>query len=283
MGIDTFSAKFLMSESRRGVAFERLLTLGRQSIYMERGAYRALITAAGGSAREENYADDLFRALGAAEIDVMDTSPYEGANVIHDLNQPVNSDAHGRYDCVFDGGTLEHVFDFPTALKSCLEMVKQGGWFITITPANQFCGHGFYQFSPELFYSALSPASGFNLERMLFVYRNHWYSIRKPAEVKSRIELFTDEPISLFISARRCEQKSIFHDSPQQSDYVQCWSQEPSGADTLTGKKRSMKEMLLDLFPRLRPLQAGWRTFKRRRQCSPFNTDWFTPVRLDEV
>ena len=74
MGIDTFSAKFLMSESRRGVAFERLLTLGRQSIYMERGAYRALITAAGGSAREENYADDLFRALGAAEIDVMDTS-----------------------------------------------------------------------------------------------------------------------------------------------------------------------------------------------------------------
>ena len=143
--------------------------------------------------------------------------------MIHDLNQPVNSDAHGRYDCVFDGGTLEHVFDFPTALKSCLEMVKQGGWFITITPANQFCGHGFYQFSPELFYSALSPASGFNIEtHAIRLSESLVFNSENRRRLKSRIGFFTDEPISLFISARRCEQKSIFHDSPQQSDYVQC-------------------------------------------------------------
>jgi hypothetical protein len=64
-----------------------------------------------------------------------------------------------------------------------------GGHFVIITPANAHCGHGFYQFSPELFYSALCAENGFWVERLLFVYRNQWFSVRKPADLKERVEL----------------------------------------------------------------------------------------------
>ncbi|MCA1572803.1 MAG: hypothetical protein LC798_21415 [Chloroflexi bacterium] len=42
---------------------------------------------------------------------------------------------------VLDGGTLEHVFDYPTALRGALDAVRLGGHFIAVTPANGWCGH----------------------------------------------------------------------------------------------------------------------------------------------
>ncbi len=37
------------------------------------------------------------------------------ANVIHDMNMPLPDALKEQYDLVVDGGTLEHVFFFPTA------------------------------------------------------------------------------------------------------------------------------------------------------------------------
>lgn len=54
-----------------------------------------------------------------------------------------------------DGGALEHTFNVPVALTSYMEMVRVGGRLILVSPANDHFGHGFYQFSAELFYSAL--------------------------------------------------------------------------------------------------------------------------------
>ena len=154
MGIDIHSARFLRSEVKRGLALGRMLTLGHQAVYMDGAAYRALLSSMGVTGQEAIFADDMFRGLGAKSMDVMDASNYEGANVLHNLNEPIGRELVEKYDCVFDGGSLEHIFNFPMALKNCLEMVKVGGHFITIVPANAQCGHGFYQFSPELFYSA---------------------------------------------------------------------------------------------------------------------------------
>ena len=63
----------------------------------------------------------------------------------------------GQFDVVYDGGTLEHVFNFPVALRNAMELLRPGGRLFTIhTCANNLCGHGFYQFSRELFYRTLS-------------------------------------------------------------------------------------------------------------------------------
>jgi hypothetical protein len=280
MGIDINTAEFLRSETRRGVRWGRTLSLGHQAVYMKADAYRSFIVSLGVSCRDTDFADDLFRGLGAMEFDIMDASDYEGANIVHDLNQPVKPQLAGIYDCVFDGGVLEHVFNFPLALKNCMEMVKTAGHFITITPMSAYCGHGFYQFSPELFYSALAAENGFSIERMLLVYRNRWYSVRSPAEVQTRIELLTREPTLLFVSSRRHEQKPIFAQWPQESDYYRAWSAK-AYAETAP-KKQPVKEFLLNINPLARKLQTHWRNYKRRRQCSLSNRAWFTPIHLDE-
>ena len=66
------------------------------------------------------FAKPFFRMLGAQTIDAIDCSDYESATVVHDLNCQVTADFQVRYDLVFDGGTFEHAFNLPTALKSCL-------------------------------------------------------------------------------------------------------------------------------------------------------------------
>ena len=68
---------------------------------------------------------------------------------------------------LFDGGSLEHIFNAPVALTSYMRMVRPGGHLLLALPANNYCGHGMYQFSPEFFFSALSEQNGFTVERMI--------------------------------------------------------------------------------------------------------------------
>jgi hypothetical protein len=264
MGIDANSAKFLRSESRRGLSFGRMLTLGRQMMYFP---------ADGGSIGD--YAEGFFKGLGAETIDAMDISAYEGSNVLHDLNEPIQPKLRENYDCVFDGGALEHVFNFPMALRNCMEMVKVGGHFITIAPMNNYSGHGFYQFSPELFYAALEPANGYTIQRMLLAHAGRWYSVREPRQVQKRVELITNERMLLFVTARRNEQKPIFSAWPQQSDYVANWAQGSAG------QAHQGRFAWAGSIPLLRKVREHWRAYYERRRCSPENRGWFEPVELD--
>ena len=278
MGIDIYSAKFLRSEVKRGLDLGHMLTLGHQAVYMDDESYRALIVSLGISLQESIFADDFFRGLNAKSVDVMDASNYEGANVLHNLNEPVGRELVEKYDCVFDGGALEHVFNLPQALKNCMEMVKVGGHFMIIAPTNAYCGHGFYQFSPELFYSALSVGNGYSVEKMLFVHHEQWYSVRKPAEIRQRVELLTAEPTLLFISARRIERKPVFAQWPQQSDYVATWDGKQTPVKST--KQKTIKESVLSFIPFARKLQTRWRIYKCRRECLPSNRNRFVPVNL---
>src|SRR6185295_9992131 len=126
------------------------------------------------------YAEPLFHALGARKVFALDASAFEGAQVVHDLNLPIGPDLQEKFDLVYDGGTLEHVFNFPVALKNCMQLVRPGGQLILHTVTNNYCGHGFYQFSPELFFRALSPENGFEMERMV-LHRigpyGRWYEV----------------------------------------------------------------------------------------------------------
>lgn len=42
----------------------------------------------------------------------MDYSDRENPTHVHDLNLPVPDVFHEEYDAIFDGGTLEHIFNF---------------------------------------------------------------------------------------------------------------------------------------------------------------------------
>ena len=79
------------------------------------------------------------------------------------MNIPISDSSKDKYTVVIDGGSLEHVFNFPIAIKNCMEMLQVGGYFISLAPANNMLGHGFYQFSPELFYRIFSKENGFSV------------------------------------------------------------------------------------------------------------------------
>lgn len=239
MGLPRHSIAFLVCARQLGVSFDRTLMLGRQGLVA--GDERTLMAAfedaneplSRASARrifteEKSYAEPLFRHLGATRVDSLDASAYEGATLVHDLNEPLPDQLCGRYSAVIDGGTLEHVFDFPTALRSALEAVRVGGHYIAFTPTNNQCGHAFYQLSPELYYRALSAEHGYRVRCMLMRGYNagaRWYQVADPAVVRHRVMALSRWPVDLYVLAERTEEEEVLATVPQQSDYAATWTQ----------------------------------------------------------
>jgi hypothetical protein len=156
------------------------------------------------------------------------------------MNTQIDDSLRNRFSVVLDAGTLEHVFNFPQAIRNCMEMVKVGGHVIQITGGNDFMGHGFYQFSPELLYRVFSKDNGFKVEAMALYemlalrpgtgQAGKWYRMQDPAALGHRVELTTRGPSYLLTLATRTADAPIFATWPQQSDYVTMWGSAPEGA-----------------------------------------------------
>jgi hypothetical protein len=232
MGIDINALKFLTSAAALGVDFTRTMMIGRQRLYVSADDLARWLSPAGSGANAESgsneqYAEWVFRRLGASTVDSVDAADYEGATVIHDLNLPLPERLHGRYSAVVEGGTLEHIFNFPSAIRSCMDLTEVGGRLICCTVANNYCGHGFYQFSPELFFRVLTPDNGFVIERLLACdgFRElAWYRAQAPETVRRRVEIVGPYPVMLLVQARKVTAVQAFRAFPQQTDYVDVWT-----------------------------------------------------------
>ncbi len=248
MGLDINAVQFLIAAKKRGAGFGRTLMLGRQGLNVFPAAMVSLLERNGfptekfkAAGPECAYAEPFFEALGAQQVDSLDNSDFEGAKFVHDLNRPIPPDWKEKFDAVMDGGTLEHVFNFPTGLRNSMELVREGGRLFFHTCANNLCGHGFYQFSPELFYRALSAENGFEVERMV-IHRigpyGRWYEVADPNAIRSRVELISFTPMHLLVQARRTGIKEIFAQAPQQSDYTALWQASEKDKTPLVKKPR---------------------------------------------
>ena len=148
---------------------------------------------------------------------------------------------------IIEAGTIEHVFNFPVAINNCMEALKIDGHFIAITPVNNQMGHGFYQFSPELFYRVFSEENGFKILKMIICASTDgpelmkWYEVADPKAVKERVMLVNNFPTDLLFIAKKTHDAAIFNHTPQQSDYVSTWlvsdtiksGKKPEGVSTL--------------------------------------------------
>ena len=270
MGLDLEIARFLLQAQQSGVCFRSCLTLGRQSYFLGRAETRSLFRHFGGEQRitrdlaalaSGQFSDPFWRILGAEHLDSMDASGYEGATVLQDLNVPVPPELEERYDVVFDGGTLEHVFNFPVALMNAMRMVRTGGRLITISPMNNLCGHGFYQLSPELFFRVLSPPLGFKIEQVVAVeygLRRRWFQVADPEEVRDRVALIGSRPVFLMVQAQKLGAFPGISTWPRQSDYFAMWQESaarsdgrPLAQDAQRRSRPAVVTWLLETFPRL--------------------------------
>lgn len=269
MGLDINVAQFMVAARKQGVRFDRSLMLGRSQLNVYPKTMAELLARHGLPADKFKnpgpecfYAEPFFEALGAVKPEAMDNSAYEGAKLVHDLNQPIPSEWREQFDVVYDGGTLEHVFNFPVALRNAMELVKPGGRLFIHTCANNLCGHGFYQFSPELFYRTLSPDNGFEVERMIMhrvgPYGN-WYQVSDPNAIRSRVELITFTPMEMLVQAKRVVAKEIFRQTPQQSDYVVMWNDSGS-----TNRETVKKPLFAGVAHFFRAAQTGLEFYRRQ-------------------
>jgi SAM-dependent methyltransferase len=270
MGVAYNDAVMYARAKARGTAFERTMTLGHQSLYLHRSEVRALCkqhhdaTGMHPSSLAEyrwgDYVDSFLREyLGVTDLTVIDASEYEGADTIHDMNQPIPDELKNRFDVVIDCGSLEHIFNVPVALKNLAGMLKVGGSIFITTPANNLMGHGFYQFSPELMFRVLSDENGFELRDVTLVEavfpgveltRNHKrYRVTDPQHVHERVGLLSKRPALMMVEAVKLRDAEMFATPPFQSDYVTAWG----GADDNMPSRSPLRKLvraILDALPR---------------------------------
>lgn len=249
MGITANCVKFLRYSQTQGVNFSTTVMLGRQQLFLssiERKKILSSVENLHGLPDNGGFAESLFITLGAKTIESMDYSDFEKATLIHNLNDPIPPTQMDKYSVVFDGGTLEHVFNFPVAIKNCMDMLKVGGHFVSITPTNNYSGHGFYQFSPELFFTLFAPLHGFKLKLVAMgvelpsIGITQWYEVKDPKDVGGRVTIINSYPTSLMIIAEKVNKTEGLVLNPFQSDYRHIWNVHHSIQNdvTLEGEKK---------------------------------------------
>ena len=232
MGIDNVAAKMLLLlRNEQGIDLQKTIILGRQHNYLGPLLRRKIHAEFGLSKNslplDSVYADELLQILGVVKPDILDVSNYESANVIHDMNKPIPQELMEKYSTVIDIGTSEHVYNISQSLENLKSLCAPRGYVLMISPANNWLGHGFYQFSPELFFRAFGTPSGFEIRNLFLVklrpFGSIWYELNDPKIMGRRGTIFTKRRCYVAVIATKVS-RSTSQSQPQQSDYESAWA-----------------------------------------------------------
>ncbi len=264
MGIDVHVLNFLRF-ARKRQSFGCVATIGRQGLIIPNDRLKKLLKLE----RKPNlgsYCEDLLKVhFGATSVESFDNSDYQNATHIADMNKPIK--IHDRYDTVIDGGCIEHIYNVPQALKNVSQMCMEAGQILHILPANNFCGHGFWQFSPELFFALYSEANGYR-ETQVFIAdlanERFWYEVRKPQNGQ-RAHATSSTPLYALVRTRKTG--VVTHENIQQSDYVYVWNRKENTSAPRSARpavrlriKESIKESPFASTARF--LNGKWRSIR---------------------
>lgn len=240
MGIDSHSLQLLCYAREKFGELGDTVTLGRLAVLLGPKAARKWSGTAGGA-----WCEPLLKnRFGATHVDSIDNSKYEGATIVADLNHPIPNQYANQYDTVLDFGCTEHILDVAQSLRNVSALCRKGGRILHCVPSNGACGHGFYQFSPELFWSWYSPANGYE-ETEVFLAdlcdTKYWYRVPPPSGGK-RINVRSSNDVYALVLARKSGETT---QTAQQSDYAYTWSQSTDEATApKPGRLAALREAL---------------------------------------
>ena len=229
MGVNAASLGFLKYCASKS-KFADTVSLGRQGYYISEAdkPYLATLNFQEAMDFKEEYCDKALKKLfGATQVDSIDNSPFEGASHIFDLNEVQAFDR--QYDTVLDIGTTEHALNVLNAFFNMQRLCKVGGQVIHVAPANNFCGHGFWQFSPELFFHLYSIENGFkDIEVFLCETKRprHWFKVKTPSG-NQRAEALSSKRLYVLVRAQKAEEKDLTISF--QTDYMNRWEDHSEG------------------------------------------------------
>ncbi|MEY2430739.1 MAG: hypothetical protein QOC92_464 [Acidimicrobiaceae bacterium] len=182
MAITRGLGRLFLDLARRDGWSGSVLQLGRQTVYLTEREARGSF---GLRARVGSFIDDqtYFRQLGFSEIVSCDLDRAGGADLALDLNSPIPDHLRGRYDTVFDGGTLGCVFDVPQALRGMEQLLRDGGRAVHTVASNGYVDDIFFTMSPRLLHDWYS-GRGFTVEHFLIIeHSRRWARSRMRAHL----------------------------------------------------------------------------------------------------
>lgn len=92
----------------------------------------------------------FFQSFSDAELKIVDVSPYEGAELIFDLNEAVPPALHGIADFVYDGSVLDNLFNPAMGLRNASALAKADGRIVMVNDWTKNLGRGSYvSMSPD--------------------------------------------------------------------------------------------------------------------------------------
>lgn len=221
MGIDAHSLHLLRHARTTYGPLGRTITLGRLGNFLGPRATQQWFGAP--TMPGQSCESMLQRNFGATSVDSIDNSNYEGATIIADMNKSLIPALTGKFDSVLDFGCMEHIFDVAQCIRNITALCKPGGFILHCLPANGFNGHGFYQFSPELFFSCYSEVNGFTQTEVYIAELSdttHWYRVSPPSD-GHRVNLRSPGEMYVIAGTRR---RAVRELSLQQSDYMFTWN-----------------------------------------------------------
>jgi SAM-dependent methyltransferase len=225
MGIDVTALQLLRWASSKSHGLSVTATIGRQSVAIPANELKNQVTLPADYQYSQYCEELLISVLGAKRVDSFDYSDFEGCTYVADMNKQLSPPC--QYDTIIDSGTLEHIYNVPQALQNLSLLCAPGGQILHILPANNQCGHGFWQFSPELFFSLYSTKNGYSETQVFIVDTDDetaWYEVMPPSK-GHRASVWSDT--SLSILCRTVKQGDFSHENVQQSDYVFAWNKDP--------------------------------------------------------
>lgn len=233
MGIDNTALELILLSQRyvknNSENKFNVLTLGRQQIhipkpdinyFLNKYNFHSLIN----KFNIYDYSESLFQNLrNNVDVDSIDNSNYEGANIIHNMNVPFLS--YKKYQYIYDGGTIEHIFNIPNVIENVINMLDVDGLFVSVTCNNNFSGHGMYQFSPEFFLSSFNEKYGMKIEAIYIgkvnTEFNEWIDVNHYDGGRNFTKFDGNDPVYILTIARKISNKreSLNTNSPHQYSY----------------------------------------------------------------
>lgn len=281
MALTFLDASLLLACAPQLPAGADVLMLGRQANALDTSDLAVLQALHGraldGLTREEQpWSEAFFQRLGATQVESLDYSSYEGAAVIHDMNQPWPSGSPPRqYDLVHDGGTLEHVFHLPQALLNAMSLVKPGGLLASVSPCDGWLGHGFHQPQPELFFRLFTRERGFKLHGVWLgefrpdAAQARLFRLHDPAITGMRNHVPGKRPLAILACAEKIEDLPTPLSWPSQSNYTAMWqpsSDAATGGEDCRSRLTARQQMLRLLPASVRQKLQRWLIARRRER-----------------
>jgi SAM-dependent methyltransferase len=148
------------------------------------------------AAQTKGYITDtsFFSLFSDIKISALDVTDYEGAEIVHDMHEPIPASLENKYDFVWNGSCLDNMFDPATAMMNTARMVRPGGRLICMEMGSpHFDAYTMYSQSWFNDYFAINNFSYCKVYSFVFRPNDIWtgpYQVFLPNNYKDASRLF---------------------------------------------------------------------------------------------